>query len=120
MKCYFCQKELGIAQSTEDQLNYYCHDCPKGSIKTVITSYPPCNAISHYMHSEGFGELEKEPTFAHIYVQLRSNGPTFHVRLHLKEGFTSITNSLENMEIPHIRFDPSNIVERLKIYLLFS
>ena len=91
--CYFCNFKFNNNGDT----NYYCNECPlKYNLTYVITTY------------DSMGEIK----YAHIYYNF------YHVRLHLKENYTVVDRILVNL--PGLPLNPSNVKEKLKLYMLFS
>jgi hypothetical protein len=121
MKCYFCQYQLQSRLSTIIK----CQNCEKEHGVIVYTS----------QDDEGL-------VFAHIYIDQRiftkvpavaisnkgsymlSTGHNYHFRLHLREGFTNLSDDDENgvgdlIKIPHFPVTPANAKQKLQTYLIF-
>lgn len=122
MKCYFCQQEGPQSAATEDALNYYCPTCLKDELRSVISSY----------ETEAFALTPTDTIiYAHMYVVFEGKGDwtqeilplqkICRVRLHLHEDHTVIfAPNTKIIEVPHFPLNPSNVVDKLKLYLLFS
>ena len=113
MKCHFCQQEGPQSFATEDVLNYYCQSCPKGELRSVISSYE-----AQLLTLTATDKI----IYVHMYVVFEGKGDKiYRVRLHLHEDHTVIyAPNTKIIDVPHFPFNPSNVVDKLKLYLLFS
>jgi hypothetical protein len=113
MKCHFCQQEGPQSRATEDALNYYCQSCPNGELRSVISSYE-----AELLTLTATDKI----IYAHMYVVFEGKGDNIcRVRLHLQEDRTVIfAPNTKIIDVPHFPINPSNVVEKLKLYLLFS
>lgn len=105
--CYFCNTP---DTSLSSLVNIICPACPfKHNLSDVITTYK-LDAFLNVV----------DILYAHIYWS------GYHIRLHLKENYTVIFNAnilsfhQEALRLPGFPINPSNIKEKLKLYLVFS
>ncbi len=116
MNCYFCQNEL-------KEISDMTHTRANGTLWRWYESCDYCTTT--YGVSKVFTTPDEDGSvlFAHIYIDLP---PSFnwHVRLHLKEGFTNIDEPDEHrwdvFRVPGFPINPSNAKDKVKLYLVFS
>jgi len=136
MKCYFCQTELKIDGRCVDLRHPYYSPCETCFVLHGVGVYT-VNGLKNnrLLQSRDDGEL----LYAHIYIDERSfiqmpgflssltfaSGNYYHIRLHLREGYTLVSDSGEEeghdlLKLPGFPIKPENAKQKLKLYLLFS
>ncbi len=109
MKCYFCNQDAPL-QSPGSLVNYECHSCPQGNlyngaVERVITSYM---------------DRDRPATRAHMFLFMR--GHEYQIRLNFDSNTTDIISWEPHflLEIPGVALNPTNVIEKVKLYVLFS
>lgn len=112
-KCYFCHHDISNAKASRIAPIFDCFTCSlRHNLHRVITVW------------NEYDEL----LYAHIYpehdVKMDAG---YHIRLHLKENYTNIDYRDSNgelidtiMTLPGYPLKPSNVEDKLKLYILFS
>ena len=109
MKCYFCNQEAH-PPSPSSLVNYECLSCPQGNlydgaVERVITSY-----------------IDRTEPASRAHMFLFMNGHEYQVRLNIAANNIDIICWSPRLEltIPGIALNPTNVIQKVKIYLLFS
>lgn len=130
MKCYFCNKDIEQDPDTSEG--------PYKSIRSKSCFY--CTSRNGIHHVSFIYEKDGSYMYAHIYldkVTYKAVGvckfpftptyiptnSTYHIRLNMKEGTTSILvygTTKEILRLPTLKITPANVREKVKLYLLFS
>lgn len=111
--CYFCKgEEINNEANNYTDDNYWCKKCKDiNGLWSVVTSYNSPDII----------------IYAHIYVDLAPD-KKYHIRLHIQDDVTTVehlnnwgqSNVTCHIQIPGIGLTPSNVRQKLPLYLVFS
>ena len=130
MKCYFCHNEVEQDPDTSG-----------GSFRTIRSKSCDYCTLTHGIHHVSFiYNKDGSYMYAHIFLDevkyatlgapsfMKSGvtvalNETFHIRLNMAEETTSIVEygtANEIIRLPTLKINPSNVREKVKLYLLFS
>ncbi len=132
MKCYFCQNELEPAKDQQGHVRKdsweSCNYCTSThGLYSVITT---ANEDGQYLYAHMYPEERKYMAISRGSVGRFLLTPwyvpcntTYHIRLNVKEDTTDIMVTASTdilLHLPGLNMKPSNVKEKLKLYLLFS
>jgi len=130
MKCYYCQNE--VEQDPDNS---------PGPFKSLRSkSCDHCTKTHDIYHVSFIYETDGSYRYAHIYLDevtyttlpktgfsnrglVIADNETYHIRLNMKAGNTSVMlygTTEEILCLPTLNITPANVREKIKLYLLFS
>lgn len=110
-KCYFCQTPRSEIDAKNAILNFVCSKCTNNVMRVVMSINP-----------KNYNSL----IFVHMMLYRKNSANNYHIRLHLEENYTQIGEFIRPsrwsaiVKIPGLSLNPTNVKEKLPLYLLFS
>lgn len=129
MKCYFCHNDVEQDPDTSEGpfkslRSKSCFNCTShNGIHHVSFIYEEDGS---YRYAHIYLDNERQPMFGNIVpysVQPLTKKFTYHIRLNMKAGNTSVMvygTTEEILCLPTLNITPANVREKIKLYLLFS
>lgn len=109
-ECYFCHHDISQARASNKAKIFDCIRCSsRHKLHRVITVWDEYDRL----------------LYAHMYPRMGvEKNAGYHIRLHLQENYTYVgwneSEAKTILTLPGYPMQPSNVNEKLKLYLLFS